>query len=80
MTAVDRIGRCEQLEADLISILHEAGEPISPELIAHSHREKVAGSGKYAQRCRLPRSLQEEILAAEPLLVSRFQYTTVSDE
>jgi hypothetical protein len=70
----DRIGRTENLIADLIDILDAAGEEFDAETIRACPRVKVAACGHLAERCQLTRDLQQRILRAEPMICERFGY------
>jgi hypothetical protein len=71
---VDKIGRTENLVADLERILTEAGEQFDLAALRSCGREKVAASGALKDRCNISPALEARIMSAEALLCERFGY------
>ena len=74
----DFIGRQENLEADLLTVLERAGECFDPDLIRLTREKNVRGGRPHRRsRSRYTQRLVERVMKAEQGAVERFQYHAI---
>lgn len=70
---VDRIGKYESLEADLLAIFAGIGQPLNIDL-RNLPRETVGASGRLAMSCDIKPALERRIMQSERRLSGLFGY------